>query len=64
METAVRRYTRRYLLGLPDIIYKGELVTTIRVTVGEHKDTIRYGPGCLTVTKSDPSLYQSELLAW
>lgn len=43
---------------------KGELATTIRVTVGEHRDTIGYGPGCLTVTKSDPGLYRSELLAW
>ncbi|KJA26702.1 hypothetical protein HYPSUDRAFT_198951 [Hypholoma sublateritium FD-334 SS-4] len=42
----------------------GELATTIRVTIGEHDDIIGYEPGCLTITKSDPSLYRSELLAW
>ncbi|KJA18532.1 hypothetical protein HYPSUDRAFT_69897 [Hypholoma sublateritium FD-334 SS-4] len=43
----------------------GELITTFRVTIGEHTDkTTTYGPGCLTETKADPTLYRSELLAW
>jgi len=43
----------------------GELITTFRVTIGEHTDkTTTYGAGCLTETKADPTLYRSELVAW
>ncbi|KJA24043.1 hypothetical protein HYPSUDRAFT_86311 [Hypholoma sublateritium FD-334 SS-4] len=42
----------------------GELVTTIRVTIGEHKGIITYGPGCLRISVGDPMLFLSELVAW
>ena len=48
----------------PLLFAQGELVTTIRVTIGEHKGIITYGPGCLRIAVTDPKLFLSELVAW
>ncbi|KJA22013.1 hypothetical protein HYPSUDRAFT_87646 [Hypholoma sublateritium FD-334 SS-4] len=44
----------------------GELVTTVRVEIGQHgsERPVIHGPGCFTVPKKDMPLYRSELLAW
>jgi len=43
-----------------------EIATTVRVELGQHggDSPVIHGPGCLTVTKKDMTLYRSELLAW